>query len=421
MLSWHIAFALSAFAFNASSTTLEEAFQSALQKNEVVGQSRERVVQAEELVEQAESAPYPTLSFHASHLIQPQPKDPIAREFFPENQTTANFTLIQPLFRGFREFAALRARRNLLNSERQERLSTLNQLYERVATTFLDVLALEKDLENLKDQSEIYAARVKELVARGRRGESAPNEALTAQSTEATVLAEISMVTARLRTARESLHFLTNLPADAKLKDKETNISALKPLEDYLSRVDKRPDVIGAKEKVEAADEEVSIARGAHWPTADVVGNYYLIRPEGFMNQLDWDVKFQLTFPLFEGGLRQAQTREQSSKWRSAQLEYSKLRRQAETQIRALHDDLKMRENQLEALKRSAELSKRNYQALQRDYRRGLTRNIDVQLALTEFGITRRAYDQARFAARLDRIRLESAAAIFPAILEGTP
>ena len=64
--------------------TLDEAFQSALQKNESVRQAGERLLQTEEQLTQAKSTVYPNLSFNASYMVQPQPTDPVAIQFFEE-------------------------------------------------------------------------------------------------------------------------------------------------------------------------------------------------------------------------------------------------------------------------------------------------------------------------------------------------
>lgn len=401
--------------------TMDEAFRAALSKNEIVGQSREKVFQADEQLSQAKSSIFPSLSFQATHLIQPEPSDPIAREFFPEEQTTANFNLKQPLFRGFREFAGIRVRRNNLSAEQDNRINTLLQLYQSVATSYLNVLSLEQDLKNLAEQKRIYGERIKELQARIRRGESNSTEALTAQSTEAALEAEMRIVESNLGSARENFRVLTSMPAHTELIDNslqgKNDLPALKALQDYISQIENRPDVKAARERVEAAQEEIRVVRGAHWPTLDLQGNYYVKRPEGYLSDLKWDVQLQLTIPIYEGGVVLSQTREAASRNRERELELSQLRKQAEADITTLYGSLKNRQDQLQALQRSAELSEKNYQVLQRDFRRGLSRSIDVQLALTEFRVARRSFDQARFAARLDWIRLQIASAQFPEAL----
>lgn len=396
-----------------TAATLDDALQSALQKNETAAQAQERVIQTRELVRQAKAVVLPSLSANAIHQIQPELEDIEARKLSPANQTSTALTLNQPLFRGFREFATMRQRENVLSAEKQNRLATLVSLYEQVASSYLQVLAYEQDLVNVTEQRKLSSERVKELKARISRGESNANEALTAQATDAAIDGEIQILQANLKTARENFFFLTGLPENSALADQEVNFK-LRPLEEYLGRIEERPDYKSAKDLAAASKEGVSIAKGGHWPSADLIGNYYFQRPESIPEEQKWDVQFRLSFPIFEGGLRMAQVREAASKNRETELGLKQLERRASADIRSLYQSVKMRADQLKALKLAAELSEKSYQVLQRDYRRGLSRNIDVQMAMSEFRMTKRNYDQARYLARLDLIRLETAAAILP-------
>lgn len=399
--------------------SLDQAVESALKKNESVDQSLYQLRQAEEIVRQTKGAILPSLTLNGTHLIQPKVSDPVAAQFFPETQTTANLTLTQPIFRGLREFAALRRQKNLLSAQEQTHLTQMTDLYQKVAESYMQVLSLEQDLRNLEAQSKIYQVRIRDLQGRARRGESSTTETLTAQSTAAALDAELQIQNAKLRSARENFALLTGLPKETPLDeiDELDSMTPPKPLETYLARVDERPDVKNLKERSEAANEDVSIAKGAHWPTADFTGNYYLVRPDGYTKDMKWDVQFKVTLPLYEGGLRQSQVREANLKLGENNMALNQLRRQSEAEIRSLHEAVRIRSEQLKALKLASDLSEKNYQVLLRDSRRGLIRSIDVQLGLTEYRATRRAYDQARYEARLERVRLDIAAAFIPTIL----
>lgn len=400
----------------AFAVTLDEALKAALARNETAAQTREQVVQAEEKYGQAKGSILPNVSINAVHTQRPKSDDPAAA-FYPERATAVTASLAQPLFRGFREFAGVRFYGDLLRAQKQSRLAALVTLHEQVAASYLDVLAQEQDLRNLNEQRGLYSARVKELETRRKRGESSASEALTAQATAAALDAEIEIAQSRLKTARETFAFVTTLPADSKLEDAADGDLAVKPLAQYLARVEERPDVKSAREALAASDEEVNIAKGGHWPSLDLLGNYYLKIPEGMPEDQKWDVQLKLTLPIFEGGVRQSQVREAASKRKVSELALERTRRKAATDIRSLHDSVRTRADQLKALKNAADIARKNSQVLQREYRLGLSRNIDVQLALTEYRNSRRLYDQARFQARLDVIRLDAAAAVLPAVL----
>lgn len=397
--------------------TLDQALESSFQKNESVGQARAQLQQTKELVTQARGAIYPNLTLNGVYLLQPKSNDPQTAQSFPEEQRTAALTLTQPLFRGFREFAGLRRQDHQYEAQKQITLVRLVQLYDSVASSYLEVLSLEQDIRNIQAQQKIYQERVRDLQGRARRGESSSSETLSAQSTSAALDAEYQIQTSKLNSARENFSFLTGLAFDTPLTETSDVREALKPLANYLARIESRPDVILQKEQVEVADEDVSIARGGHWPTADLLGNYYLARPDGAGHDLKWDVQLRVSFPLYEGGVRQSQVRVASSKSGESKLLLNQTRRKAETEIKALHESLRTRVDQLKHLQLSSELAEKNAQVLARDSKRGLVRNIDVQLGLTEYRLAKRTYDQARYQARLEKIRLELAAANYPAFI----
>lgn len=399
--------------------SLDEAVQSSLEKNEFVSQSRSQVKQSEEAVDQIRGNIFPTISLNATYLRQPRLTDPIAAGIFPEEQTTTNVELTQPLFRGFREFSALDRQKDLRSAQKQTHLVQMMDIYQQVAASYLEVLSLQQDIRNLEAQQKIYKDRVRDLQGRARRGESSSTETLTAQSTAAALDAEYQIQNSRLRAARENFSLLTGLPAETEMTDLPENETkqSLKPLADYLGRIEDRPDMKASKSVASAADEEVSIAKGAHWPTIDLTGNYYFTRPEGYSEDLDWDVQLRATLPLFEGGVTQSKVRMAVLQRSEKDLAANQMRRKAEAEIKSLFDALRMRVDQLKALKLASDLSEKNYQLLLRDSRRGLARSLDVQIGLTEYRLAKRNYDQARYQARLERIRLDLASAQIPSIL----
>lgn len=395
---------------------LDDAAKSTFQINESVGQSREKLRQSEEMVTKARGAILPSLFLNGTHLMQPKPSDPIAASFSPEHQTTASLTLTQPLFRGLREFAGLRRQDDEYELQRQTHFSTMIDLYQQVATSYFEVLTLEQDLRNIEAQKTIYQNRIKDLQGRAQRGESSASETLTAQSTAAALDAEFQVQSSKLITARQNFSLLTGLKAEEALADAGDDTAELPAVETFLARVEERPDIKALKARLESSSEDVSIARGAHLPTLDFVGNYYLVRP-GFLQDIKWDLQLQLKFPIYEGGVTQSQVRTASSMHSASELALHQQRRKAIAEIKSLHESLRLRTGQLKALKQSSEISEKNYQVLLRDSRRGLVRSIDVQMGLTEFRAAKRSYDQVRYQSKLERIQLNLATATLPDVL----
>jgi len=161
------------------------------------------------------------------------------------------------------------------------------------------------------------------------------------------------------------------------------------------------------------------VARGAHLPSLDLNANRYLERA-GSLENVDWDVQLALTVPLYAGGSVQSRVREAQSQSTQAELSVSQVQRQAEQEIRSLHQSVVLDRSQLAALEMATDAARKNYQAQQRDYRLGLVTNLDVLQALTVFQENQRALDRARYTAKLNYLRLQAAAVRRPALPEET-
>jgi outer membrane protein len=393
--------------FANTSIGLEECFQSAVKVSETVANQGQQVVQAEERVSQAKGNFLPNVSGNATYFIQQAPSDEVARSFFPTTQPNVKLSINQPVFRGFREFAALRQAKRTVEAEGHSRDLALIQLYSDVTQNFYALLGYEQEIANLKNQLQLYQDRIDELNQRKRTGQSSASEAITAQANQAMVQAQLKQVTRDYRATWEVFSYLTGLPSESPLAHTSPFVRDEKPLSFYLTTLDNRPDIKAAKERLAAAEDGVSVAKGGHLPTVDFQGNYYLARPVGVFSDIKWDVQATLNVPLFSGGIIRSQIHQASSQQLQAELVLSRTRRLAEQEIRTLYDNYHSDLEQLVALEASKELNEKNYQVLKKDYSKGLTRNLDVLQALTQFQESKRALDRTRWNVQATWIRLQ--------------
>lgn len=400
----------------AEALTLDEYYAHALKRSEVVAIQSELIAQAEERYRQARAATGPSVSGVAAETWQ----DSGARDTaaYPTRQPASRITASQPIFRGFREFAALRQNRALIDAQSQDYRQAQVQLFRDVAQNFYDVIALEQELENLAEQIEQNLERQKELQQRVRIGRSRASEILTVQATISTLRALVEQLRGGLSASREVFSFLSGLPADTPLQDTEALPTDLAPLDDYLARIEQRPDVRAAAQRVLAAEENIAIARGERLPTVDLVGNRYLERT-GTLADVEWDVQLALTIPLYTGGAIKSRIRQAESQSKQAELTQSQARRLADQEIRALYQGVLFDRMQVEALTAATEAARKNYAAQQRDYRLGLVTNLEVLQALATYQENLRALDRARYTAKLDYLRLQAASVRRPESIEG--
>jgi outer membrane protein len=400
----------------AGALTLDDYFAHALARSEVVATQSELIQQAEERYQQAKAALRPTIDGVASRTwLDKGARDTTEN---PTSQPNSRLTATQPLFRGFRDFAAMRQTQALVGAQGEDYRQARTQLFKDVAQNFYNVLAFEQDLRNLDEQVNQNLNREKELRDRVRIGRSRTGEVLTVQTRISTLRAEIEQINAQLSVARDVFAFLSGLSSTTPLRDSEALPTGIESLEDYLARLPSRPDVKAAQQRLTAARENITVARGAHLPSLDLNANRYLER-RGDLEDVDWDVQLALTVPLYAGGSLQSQVREAVSQGTQAELDTSRVQRLADQEIRSLYQTVLLDRKQVSALEAAAEAARKNYEAQQRDYRFGLVTNLDVLQALTSYQENLRALDRARYTAKLDYLRLEAAAARRPAAPEG--
>ena len=390
--------------------TLDEYFAAALKRSEVVATQGELIRQAEEHYTQAHSALRPTVNGVASYTRQdPVPAGDLGNSTSPNRQSLAKLTVTQPLFRGFREFAALRQTQALLGAQNEDYRGARTQLFKDVAQNFYTVLSIEQDLKNLDEEISQNVDREKELNWRVRIGRSRIGEVLSVQSAISTLRAQVEQLQGQFSAAREAFAFLSGLAPTTPLRDTEDLPLHLEPLDAYLARLEMRPDVKASRQRLSAAQENTTMARGAHLPSLDLNANRYLERT-GNLRDSAWDVGIALTVPIYAGGLLQSKVSEAVSQRTQAELSASQVSRQAEQEIRSAYQSLVFDGSQLDAVEKATAAARKNYEAQRRDYRLGLVTNLDVLQALTAFQQNQQALDRARYTAKLDYLRLEAAA-----------
>jgi outer membrane protein len=400
------------FAVDARGVTLEQSYSSALQKSETILDQREQINQAEEHRIQAKGGLFPTVSGSAGYLFQ-DASNVNSGTFaggsnFQSTQPLVKVSAAQPLFRGFREYAGLRQAANLKEAQEQTSHLVELQLFDDLAVNFFTILSLEQDERNLQTETELYNRRIKELQSRVSIGRSRRTEVLAVNSSLAILKSQMEATRGQKISARENFEFLTGLSAESELVDTFQAPTQIKSLDYYLSKIEERPDIKTNQLRLMAASESVSMAKGAQWPSVDLLGNYYFVRT-GSLANVAWDAQVVLTLPLFTGGINSSKVREASSLEVQSDLALRKSRRVAQATIRSLYKSLQTDWDQIAILRNARDLAQTNYELQSKDYRYGLVTNLEVLLTLTGFHETLRSYDHARFTAKLDFLRLENA------------
>jgi len=394
-----------------------DAYRSAAQNTEPLGLAEAARDRALEQVRQANAGLLPAISGVATYFRQDAPTATVIGTALSQ-QTTLKLMASQPLFRGFREFAGLRLTRANLRAQDAAVEAAQAGLLTSVGAAFYSAISAEQDFRELSQLKTLTEKRVQSLRERTRIGRSRVGEVLTAESQFASVQAQLEAARAAIDQARGQLKATAAVPEAETLIDEIRLPDNLASLSEYLARATAGPTIRSLRESENAAEENVKVAQGAHLPSVDLSGNYYL-RRTGFSNQSKWDFTLGLTLPIFQGGTLQSEVRESSAFRREAQLRLGGALRTADADVRSRYAVLLSLLSQIRSLGKARDLAERNYQQQLKDYGFGLSNNLEVLQALTSSVDVRRAEARIRYTAKSAWIALEaaagSAAALAPA------
>ena len=363
------------------SFTLQDCYALALKRSEQLAIAKQTIQEAEGRFLQSLSGALPKLSFNYSHEYQQG-----------ENEPESKFTFSQPLFSGFKEFAAMAASRAEGRQFRQEESRARQLLLVDVADAFYFYGFYQEHLELTQGIIQALEDRMEELKKRVELGRSRASELASAQARLRRAEAQAEQTRADLGVARELLEFLTGKTILSVRDDLDVPMTP-KTSEELAFYVPGRADVLAAREAVTVARKKAAVAQAGYWPSVSVEGNSYTQKTTG--NPSDWDVTLKMSVPIFQGTQTLGKVHEASALATQAELELSETTRRALMEIRQAYVRWESSYNRAAALKKAVDAAEENYQLQAADYRLSMVNNLDVLQALADLHDVRRDYIDA--------------------------
>ncbi len=392
---------------------LPELYRATVDRADAVLTTSEEKIQIEETKSQASGALFPNISAVGTHNRNDRPAAGTTASLAPASQTNVRLFGRQTLFRGGSEYAFLSQANQLIEAKEAELEASRQNYFLGLASAYYDTLLRQAEVNHARTEVELNDEQITELRGRVKIGRTRSSDLLTVQAARASSNARLQSAESALRASKLALANLARIAPIFELRENQIASIPLEPLESYLRSSATRPDLIAARKNRDAVAKGIAIERGDHLPLIDVSGNYYLKR-EGFNANSKWDASLNVTLPLFAGGVIQSQVRQAASALKTAEIQTGLLERTAQTEIRSLHQNLVAAVAELKSFEEGVALAQRAYQQIRRDYRFGLTTNLDLVNALRSLTEAKRAYDQARYQRLLERTRLEIGAGRVP-------
>lgn len=397
--------------------SLEECYRYALQRSETVAISEQEIARAQAIYATALGSVLPKLSINVSELLQDSSSSSdgageIGTTFTQFSRPAVAVTLTQPIFRGFKEFRALKLAKI---NESQQRLLWRNAerlLFQDVIIAFLTIVKLERDIETFQSILKVQRSSLGELNERVRLGKSRDAEGALLGAEIALNEAELERLRGTRQIAYDNLAFLTGLDPQPAIAYDNPPVRELKPLEYYSAKVDNRYDVQAARDATEIARGEIKIRQGDLLPEADVVANYYPYRA-GFQRDIKWDTTFNIGIPVFNwetvGFIREAKVRAKQS-----ELQEELTRRTASTEIQKSYDGYVSSVNQYNKFVNASAKARQSYNLQSKDFTDALITTIDLLQSQETWLEALRQRNTAEAQAWLDWLGLQVTSGILP-------
>ena len=379
-----------------SPLTLAECYQLALKRSETIAINQELIKETEGRFQQALGVVLPRVSFESSDKRQDgNGGSAFTLRYIPQRQ----FTFSQPLFSGFKEFAAMAGSRAERRQRIQERIRAEQLLFLDVSDAFHLLLEQRENRSTLEASRLALVARVDELQERQRLGRSRATEVVTAEAQLRRVEAELQQAESAERVSEHLLEFLTGLDRVEALADPDHVLPVLEPEAAYVAKVAFRPDLRAMEEAWHMAEKAVRIAQAKLFPTASLDGNYYVDRV-GVSKDVTWDAALMVHVPLFQGGQAVGAVEEAAAKAREAKLRYTQQQRSVELDIRDAYARLDSAVAIAGAFGKALEAAEESYGLETEDYRLNLVSNLEVLQTLRALQDARRDDIHARYDAK---------------------
>lgn len=394
----------------ASPLTLQDCYALALKRSETIAIDQQVIKETEGRFLQALSAALPRASFQSSDKRQDgSGSSAFTLRYVPQRQ----FVFSQPLFSGFKEFAAMAGSRAERRQRIQEKVRAEQLLFVDVADAFYLLLEQREDRGTLEATRIALVDRLDELHERQRVGRSRATEVVTAEAQLRRVEAQLEQAHSSEEVSQHLLEFLTGLDHTDALADPDMALPALETEETYLAKAERRPDLRASEEAWHVAEKAVRVAQGGLFPTASLDGNYYIDRV-GVSADVKWDAALMVDVPIFQGGQAVGAIREAAAKAREAKLRYTQQQRSVALDIRDAYARADSSLAITKAFQKALEAAEESYRLEAEDYRLNLVSNLEALQTLQALQDARRDSIHGRYDAKRRYWQLRVAAGAIP-------
>jgi outer membrane protein len=435
------------FAFHiASAADLVAVYQRALQNDPQLREAEANRLAALESKPQALAALLPQVNGSAlankerdtgtSNLVESVnlPGQPALLESFPFAGHTITHShkygvdLKQNIFRWENWVALQRADAQVAQAEADYQAAQ-QDLISRVAQRYFDVLASQDDLDAQEGALASVNRQLEQAEKRYEVGLIAITDVQEARASHDSSAAAVIAAKRQVASARELLREITGDLFETLARPIEpfelTNPDPISEDRWVEMALQQNLSLVSSRLAADIARENVSSARGGHFPSLDLVASGYKVDNNGSstntdgtpygsstLDQRQRSIGIQLTFPLYSGGMVSSQVRQAVYQHRAAKERVERVARQTEHDARDSYLGVLSEISRVKALRRAVESNATALNATEAGYEAGTRTAVDVVESRRLWIQAQTDYSRSRYDYMINVLKLQQAAGI---------
>jgi outer membrane protein len=353
-------------------------------------------------------------------------------ESFPFNgkviTTTHNYTidLKQNLFRWENWVILKRADSQVAQAEADYQAAQ-QDLMERTAQRYFDVLGAQDDLEAQQVALTSVDRQLAQSEARYQIGLIAITDVEEARASHDSTAAAVIAAKRTLSSTQELLREIIGDPFDSLARPIEPfDMANPDPISEDRwvdMALQQNLSLVSSRLAADIARENVSVARGGHFPSIDLVASGGKLNTNGIdtfndgtpaggttLDQNQRSIGIQFTFPIYSGGSVSSQVRQSVYQHRAAKERLERVARQTEHDARDAYLGVLSEISRVKALRRAVESNTVALRATESGYEAGTRTAVDVLQSRQLWVQAQTDYSHSRYDYMLNVIKLQQAA-----------
>lgn len=364
--------------------TLNEVFSIAISDVESIKLQEIQTALAAENIKQEESRFYPKAAFVIDYT-----------RLQDTNQYDGRLAVTMSSIQGLREH--YRRKVAMLDMKAAEELqeNVRRLLYVAISSAYYKLLGERAEVQNIDLQLKAATEREREIRRLVNLGRAQASDLSQQKVQVSLVAASLVQAQGAAQAADHSLRVISGVAADVSFADDSSPLpSSLLPIDELLSEIDLRHDILSLNTEIDSARNFIEVAKADYWPSLDLKGNLHAFR-SGTLSSSWWDVGLSLNIPLFEGFSTTTEVRRARLTLKRSKLLLQQAKRAAAKEMYQVYDEAAKIFASLPLLKTAYNQAEAFYASVRRDYQNRLVRNLDVTIALNQLYSVKRGYDQS--------------------------